>query len=526
MSLRSALALGVCLPLALLASTTASGQDKEKGATEAKAAKTAEDIAANWASAPVVEVAKSRKGQVSVGGRSIAYTETAGTLTLRDVNGKPIGSMFYTAYTAPSAGGKRRPVTFLYNGGPGSSTLWLRMGSFAPMRVETDAPQAVAPAPYPVVPNPDTLIGSTDMVFLDAMGAGYSRPLGDTPVSDFYGFDKDVDAFAKAITRYVTINKRWGDPKYIFGESYGTPRSAALAYKLEDQGMALNGVILLSSIMNYGVRQPGYPQNYVTLLPTYAATAWYHRKLANPAATVEEQVQRARDFALGPYASALAKGHMISDAERADIVRQMSDLTGLSTTFIDNANMRVDLGAFRKELLRDRRQTIGRLDTRYMGLDEDAAGGEPEDDPSSSAVTGAYFGIFRDYVANELNYKTDVEYRMSARGLPGFNWNWSHRPPVGGPQTTPNTAIDLATAMRRNPYLKVMSLNGYYDAATPFFSTEFDLAQMMLEPSLRPNLEFTYYEGGHMMYLSHDALVKLHADLSRFYAETANGGVR
>ena len=326
--------------------------------------------------------------------------------------------------------------------------------------------------------------------------------------------------------RYTTKFSRWSSPKYIIGESYGTLRTGAVAFQLEDRGMSLNGVVLLSSIMNYGVRQPGYPQNFVTLLPTYAATAWYHRKLAHPAATVEEQVQRARDFALGPYASALAKGHMISDAERADIVRQMSELTGLSPIFIDNANLRVELSSFRKELLRDRRQTIGRLDTRYLGLDDDASGDSPEDDPSSSAVTGAYFGIFRDYVANELKYDTDVEYRMSARGLPGFNWNWNHRPPVGGPQTTPNTAVDLATAMRRNPYLKVMALNGYYDAATPFFSTEFDLAQMMLEPSLRPNLEFTYYEGGHMMYLSHDALVKLHADLSRFYSETANGGAR
>jgi carboxypeptidase C (cathepsin A) len=312
----------------------------------------------------------------------------------------------------------------------------------------------------------------------------------------------------------------------VLGESYGTLRSGAVAHQLESRGMSLNGVILLSSIMNYGVRQPGYAQNFITLLPTYAATAWYHNKVPNRPATVEAHVQRARDFAMGPYAAALAKGHMISDAERAQIAQQMSELIGVSPTFIDNANLRVELSPFRKELLRDRRETIGRLDTRYLGMDADAVGGEPEEDPSSSAITGAYFGVFNDYIANTLNFRTDMDYRQSARGLPGFNWNWSHRPPVGGLQTTPNTAIDLATTMRRNPHLKVLALNGYYDAATPFFSTEFDLAQMMLEPKLRQNLEFTYYEGGHMMYTSRKALEELHVDLAKFYDETQNGGVR
>ncbi|WP_295239793.1 peptidase S10 [uncultured Brevundimonas sp.] len=529
----AAIAAMLGAPVAALAQESGTNSSSNNGGGGAMRSATdrfrnanAEAIEKDWARAPVEETEVTTAHSVNAHGKTLRYKATAGTLTIRDDAGMPTASLFYTAYTLDGQPVGTRPVTYLYNGGPGSPTVWLHMGSFGPMRVQTDEPTVVRPAPFAFGPNDQTLLDQTDLVFIDMVGAGFSRPLGETPGSTFWGVDGDADAFARAIMRYTTKFSRWSSPKYIIGESYGTLRTGAVAFQLEDRGMSLNGVVLLSSIMNYGVRQPGYPQNFVTLLPTYAATAWYHRKLANPAATVEEQVQRARDFALGPYASALAKGHMISDAERADIVRQMSELTGLSTTFIDNANMRVDLGAFRKELLRDRRQTIGRLDTRYMGLDEDAAGGEPEDDPSSSAVTGAYFGIFRDYVANELNYKTDVEYRMSARGLPGFNWNWSHRPPVGGPQTTPNTAIDLATAMRRNPYLKVMSLNGYYDAATPFFSTEFDLAQMMLEPSLRPNLEFTYYEGGHMMYLSHDALVKLHVDLSRFYSETANGGAR
>ncbi len=504
----------------------AAGSGAMRSAVERLRNANAEAIEKDWARAPIQETEVTTSHSVNAHGRTLRYRATAGTLTIRDDAGMPTASLFYTAYTLDGQPVGTRPVTYLYNGGPGSPTVWLHMGSFGPVRVQTDEPTVVRPAPFAFGPNDMTLLDQTDLVFIDMVGAGFSRPLGETPGAAFWGVDQDADAFTRAIMRYTTKFNRWSSPKYLIGESYGTLRAGAVAFLLEDRGMSLNGVVLLSSIMNYGVRQPGYPQNFVTLLPTYSATAWYHRKLANPAATVEEQVQRAREFALGPYASALAKGHMIADAERASIVRQLSELTGLSTTFIDNANMRVELSSFRKELLRDRRETIGRLDTRYLGLDDDASGDAPEEDPSSSAVTGAYFGIFQDYVANTLNYKTNVEYRMSARGLPGFNWNWNHRPPVGGPQTTPNTAVDLATAMRRNPYMKVLALNGYYDAATPFFSTEFDLAQMMLEPKLRPNLEFTYYEGGHMMYLSHSALVKLHTDLSRFYRETANGGVR
>ena len=496
-----------------------SAQDRLRNAT-------AGQIEENWARAPVQEAEVTTSHSVNAHGQTLRYKATAGTLTIRDDAGMPTASLFYTAYTLDGRAPGTRPITYMYNGGPGSPTVWLHMGAFGPMRVQTDEPTVVRPAPFGFGPNDMTLLDQTDMVFIDMVGAGYSRPLGETAGSTFWGVDQDADAFARAILRYTDKFSRWTSPKYILGESYGTLRSGAVAFQLEDRGMSLNGVILLSSIMNYGVRQAGYPQNFITLLPTYSATAWYHHKLADPAPDVAAQVQRARDFALGPYAAALAKGHLISDAERAEVVRQMSALTGLSPTFIDNANMRVELGAFRKELLRDRRETIGRLDTRYIGLDEEAVGGEPEEDPSSSAVTGAYFSLFREYAANTLNYRTDMDYRMSARGLPGFNWNWSHRPPVGGPQTTPNTAVDLATVMRRNPYLKVLALNGYYDAATPFFSTEFDLAQMMLEPRLRRNLEFTYYEGGHMMYLSRKALVELHTDLARYYAETANGGTR
>lgn len=488
------------------------------GAARQHAEKTAEAVAANWASAPVEEVTKTSTGTAKVDGKSIAYTATAGTLTIRDAQGKPTASMFYTAYTAP---GRQRPVTFFYNGGPGSASLWLRMGSFAPEHVRTGNPEAVRPAPYDVGPNPDSLIGSTDMVFLDAVGAGYSRPLGDAKPADFYGVDQDVDAFARAIMRYVTKNARWGDPKYIFGESYGTTRSGALAYQLEDRGMALNGVVLLSSIMNYGIRQSGFDTIHLGYLPTYAAVAWYHGRVADRPATVDEFVEQARQFANGEYAAALAKGQDITPAEEDAVAQKLSRFTGLSVDYVKQANLRIDLGRFRKELLRRGRETVGRFDGRYKGIDADAAGESPEYDPSDTAISGLYVGSFLDQLTTQLGYKTDLDYRLSAREGGDFDWDWSHRPPAGRSQNVADVTADLGTAMRTNPHLRVLSLNGYYDMATPFFSTERDLKHMMLEPGLRQNLQFRYYPAGHMVYLNPEALHQMRLDMQRFYAEDA-----
>lgn len=315
-----------------------------KGAPQSNAEVMKQEAEAGYANAPVQEREEKSKGSVAVAGRTLGYTATAGTLTIRDTEGKPIGSMFYTAYTLDGTRpGTKRPITFLYNGGPGSPTFWLHMGSFAPVRLRTGNPESIRPAPYDFGPNPDTLLDKTDLVFLDAMGAGYSRALGDTKPSQFYSVDGDVDAFARAIIRYVTKNGRWNSPKFIFGESYGTTRSGALAYQLQDRGMALNGVVLLSSIMNYGYRQPGLDQVYLNYLPSFAATAWYHKRIPNRPADVATIVEQARAFAVGPYASALAKGQSISDAERDQIATQLSQLIGLSPEFIKRANLRIDL---------------------------------------------------------------------------------------------------------------------------------------------------------------------------------------
>ena len=492
-------------------------QDRKPPASNAELQK--EKIEAAYANAPVEEREERSKGAVTVGGQRLPYTATAGTLTLRDLEGKPTASMFYTAYTLDGTKpGTKRPITFFYNGGPGSPTFWLHMGSFAPMRLRTGNPEFIRPAPYDFGPNPYTLLDKTDMVFLDAIGAGYSRPLGDMKPSAFYGTDEDADAFAKAILRYATKFGRWNSPKFLFGESYGTLRSGALAYQLQDRGMALNGVVLLSSIMNYGYRQPGLDQVYLNYLPSYAATAWYHNRLPNRPADVATIVQQALDFAVGPYMSALAKGQDISDAERDQVATRMSQLIGLSPDFIKRANLRIDLPRFQKELLRGSRQTIGRFDSRYTGTDSDAAGERPETDASSDAISGAFIATFSDYVTHTLGYKTDMPYRLSARDAAGWTWNWQHDAPNRmGKQNNPNTAVDLAAAMRANPYLQVLSMNGWYDMATPFFGTENDLGHMMLEPAQRPNLQFTYYPAGHMAYLNPEALAAMKRDLSAWY---------
>jgi carboxypeptidase C (cathepsin A) len=523
-----AIAAAICLP-SLAAAQDKPGKSDDKSAVAKGHEQDKEDDAqAGWVKPPVVEQASITHHVATTHAGPMKYTATAGTLTIRDDDAKPIASVFYVAYTADDVKDyKRRPVTFFYNGGPGSSTLWLHMGSFAPERVQTTGPETIKPAPYAFGPNPETLLDKSDLVFVDAIGTGWSRALGDKKDKDFWGVDQDADGFARAIMRYVTKNARWQSPKFIFGESYGTTRSGALSYLLQDRGMALNGVIILSSILNYGIRQPGFDQIYVNYLPSFAATAWYHHKLPNPPADVETAVAQAKQWAAGPYAAALAQGSALDPQARAQIAQQMAALTGLSPQFILDCNLRVDLARFQKELLRDQRLTVGRYDSRYTGIDADAAGERPEYDASDTAISGAFVASFNDYVQRELNYRTDMPYRVSAYDLDGFKWDFTHKAAGGGrgPQTSPDVAVDISAAMRTNPYLHLLSLNGYYDMATPFFGTEYDLHHMGLEPAQAQNIEFRYYPSGHMAYLNPDALRMMHRDLSAFYDEVVASAV-
>ena len=497
--------------------------DKDQPQTSRRGEQAKEDKLSDddVATAPIRETKVVTHHVATINGKTIPYSAIAGTVTIRDDDGKPTASMFYVAYVADhGAGESHRPLTFFYNGGPGSSSMWLHMGSFAPLRVHTDSPQATHPAPYTLAANNESLLDKTDMVFMDAIGTGFSRPLGDAKAKDFWGVDQDVAAYTKAIMRFLTIHNRWNSPKFLFGESYGTPRSAALSYSLAQSNVQLNGVLLLSSILNFNRRAPGMDRGYVDYIPSYAATAWYHNRLQNKPADLPAFLTEVRAWADGPYTAALSKGHNVSPAEEDAVARQMSTYTGLPVQYIKDADLRVDLGRFRKELLRDERRTTGRYDSRFEGIDADAAGENASYDPSDSGIDGVFAGMFHDYLINDLGYKTDLDYRPTYYTI-GREWDHHHKAPGSQyPENEADTALDLAAAMRENPHLKVLSLNGWFDMATPFFGTEYDISHMDLDPAIRSNVSFTYYPSGHMVYLNPEALKTMKADVARFYDTT------
>jgi len=456
----------------------------------------------------------------TAGARAVHYTATAGTLLIKDEEEKAIGSMFYVAYTEDGVSPGTRPVTFLYNGGPGSASLWLHMGSVGPMRVVTDSPKATGPAPFSVVQNEYSLLDKSDLVFVDAPLTGFSRLVGKGTVKDFAGVDEDVKAFDKFVTRYITINNRWNSPKFLFGESYGTPRSAALVAALNNDGIEFNGVVLLSSILNYNVENPGYDSDSEYYLPSFASIAWFYDKVPHTG-TLKEYVQKVREFARGPYATALEQGDQLPAAEFDSIAQQLASFTGLSVQYVKDAKLRISATRFRKELFRDDDQILGRYDARFEAFDVDAAGENPGFDPSDTGISGAFVGAFHNYLQNELKYTESGPYYLSGPGI-NQNWDWKHQPSGGGRgfgrgQSMPDTVIDLGDAMRKNPRLKVFSANGWFDLATPYFSTEHDLGQMMLPPSIASNVSFGYYPAGHMVYLNVDALKEMHSDLEKWY---------
>ncbi|HEX5284615.1 MAG TPA: peptidase S10 [Bryocella sp.] len=461
----------------------------------------------------------------SAGGRTVHYTATAGNLLIRDDEDKPNGSIFYVAYTEDGADHHARPVTFLYNGGPGSATVWLHMGSVGPIRVVTASPEATGPAPFQIVPNQYSLIDKTDLVFVDAPMCGFSRAVGKGTAKDFAGVDQDVKAFDKFITRYITVNQRWNSPKYLFGESYGTPRSAALVAALNNDGIEFNGVVLLSSVLNYYVNSPGYDLDPVRYIPSYAAIAWFYKKVPQNG-TMKDFVQKARDFAGGEYLEALHKGDMLPQAEFEDVAQKLASFTGLPLDYVKDAKLRISPTRFRKELLRGDEKILGRYDARFEGDDTDAAGENPGYDPSDTGISGAFVGAFHDYLQTELKYTSSEPYDLSGPGI-NQNWDWHHRPSgqgfagggTRGEETAPDTVIDLSDAMRKNPHLRLFSANGWFDLATPFFGTEHDLAQLMLPESSLKNVQFGYYPAGHMVYLNVDALHQMHDDLERWYGE-------
>jgi carboxypeptidase C (cathepsin A) len=491
-----------------------SSENKQKTTEDADAKK-------EEASVPIpAETSSVTKHEWAAGGQMVHYTATAGNLLIRDDQDKPNASIFYVAYTEDGVDAKTCPVTFFYNGGPGAATIWLHMGSFGPIRVVTQSPEATGPAPFEWVQNQYSLLDKSDLVFIDAPLTGYSRAVGKGTLKDFAGTDQDITAFKKFIVRYITANQRWNSPKFLFGESYGTTRSAGLVSALQNDGVEFNGVTLLSSILNYNRRNPGLDYEAVGYLPSFAAIA-YHYKKVKTTLSLADWVEQARVFARGPYAEALQQGDKLPAAEFDAMAAKVAAITGLSVEYVKEAKLHVSATRFRKELLREDARTLGRYDARFMGWDPDSAGENPGYDPSDTGISGVYVGAFHEYLQKELKYMSQETYYTSGPGL-NEHWDFKHKASGGGPgrageQTAPDVAVDLADAMRKNPKLRVFSANGYFDLATPFFSTEYDLSHMDLPATLVNNVEFGYYPAGHMVYLNVDALKEMKADLVKFY---------
>jgi carboxypeptidase C (cathepsin A) len=385
------------------------------------------------------------------------------------------------------------------------------------MKVDASIPETIAGPPFRYGPNPDTLLDLTDLVFIDAPTTGLSRPLGKAEGKDFFGVDKDLDAFSRTIQRYLSKYQRWNSPKFIIGESYGTTRAAGLSDMLLDQGVQLNGIAFVSTVFNFADFQGD--QSLINFLPTYAANAWYHDKVANKP-TLEQFLQQARAFANGPYALALQKGNTLSDTEAQSIAQQMAQLTGLSPDYILRSHLRVDPDHFRRELLRDRHQIIGRIDSRYVGTESNNIGEGTDYDPQGSAITGAFVGALNDYLFRDLGYKTPLVYRPNNyAGIYGGEdgWDFTHKAPDGKQQIA-DTSVDLANAIRQNPRMKVLSVNGYYDLATPFGGAEYEFQHLALEPQLQANIRYTYYPAGHMMYVDPTSARMLKTDFAEFYS--------
>ena len=486
------------------------------------------------------------KGSVTIGGNVINYDAYAGTLVVhpkgwddvaqnadKDEKNKPAeASMFYVAYFKSDAKGPR-PLTFLYNGGPGSSTVWLHMGAFGPRRVVTADDTHTPAAPYSVVNNEYSLLDASDLVFVDAPGTGFSRIAGKDKEKAFYGIDQDAWAFSDFIVQFLSKYGRWNSPKYIFGESYGTPRSAVLSRILEtERDVDLNGVILLSQILNFALSpdgpevQPGINLPYQLALPTYAATAWYHHKLPQQNQQLQPLLTEVEHFAMNEYAQALEAGTSLPADQRHAIASKLHDYTGLPVAYIEKANLRITGGEFEKNLEDEQDLTTGRLDTRFTGPTIDPLSKDAEYDPQSAAISSAYVAAFNDYVRKDLKYGENKEYKPEIE-LWQF-WDFKHKLP-GAPFAfpgTPNVMPDLAVAMMYDPHLKVLANGGYYDLATPFYEGVYEMQHLPMKADLEKNIEFKFYESGHMVYAHQASLKEIHDNVASFIRETESANTK
>ena len=487
------------------------------------------------------------QGSVTVRGKHIDYSAVTGTLMVEDKKGLPGAMISYVAYFKKGEG-KQRPITFIYNGGPGSATLWLHMGAFGPKRVVAGDAERGPAAPYKMVDNDSSPLDVSDLVFIDMPGTGFGRVGIDEKTvdpekaeatakkneeikKDFFGIDQDARAFEIFITKFMTRFDRWNSPRFLFGESYGTLRSAALVRRLQAQDdVDMNGVMLLSQILNYasspdgGRNELGEDLSFEMSLPTYAATAWYHKKLPTQPKDLEPFLAEVRRFDVQEYGPALAAGDSLAPDAKKAIAAKMHTLIGLPADYIEKANLRVDGGMFRKTLLDDQGLVTGRLDTRYTSLPTDPMSKEADYDPQSAAIGSAYISAFNDYARGPLGWGREAEFSPSADVY--RTWDTRHQPPGASMPLakTTNVIPDLAAAMRTNPKLHVLLCSGYFDLSTAFYAGEYEMNHLGLPPDLRKNIEIKHFMTGHMVYVNEDALKQLHDAFAGFV--TANSNVK
>lgn len=461
--------------------------------------------------------------RVNIGGQEIPYTVTCGTLVLKEEaekdgaaeGEKPKASVFFVAYTKDDVADRStRPLTFSFNGGPGSSSVWLHLGLLGPKRVLMDEIGNPPPPPYRLVENEYSLLDLTDLVFIDPVGTGYSRMVQGEKTKEYHGFKRDIESVGEFIRLYTSRYLRWTSPKFLIGESYGTTRAAGLSgYLQERHGMYLNGIMLVSSILEFSTARfgPGNDLPHILFLPTYTATAWYHRRLPDDLQQkpLREVLDEVEAFALAEYATALMKGAKLPQEEAQGIAQKLSRYTGLSPEYIVRTRLRVNIYRFVKELLREEGRTVGRLDSRFKGIDRDDAGEQFEFDPSYATIQGPYTATLNQYVREELKFESDLPYEI----LSGLYQSWSYKE---FENSYVNVAETLRKAISMNPYLKVFVGNGYYDLATPYFATEYTFNHLGLDPTLQDNISMAYYEAGHMMYVHLESLRQMKEDLTRF----------